>query len=175
MKRATILALVVLAAASVTASAASRPPEEVVANLVTGHCFSEKTGAPLPAGSIDPRKVGTPLTPRDRLARLSRAALRIPTGSGNVYHDDRTNYCYVHASNIDPARTIARLESELKQRGLRFDRAPVRSSGKSKGGDRDPDLILIINVPLSNPKVPVITITYDDDPSVVSIGVAVGG
>ena len=175
MKRSTTLALVIFAAALVTASAAPLPPEEVVANLVTGHCLSEKTGAPLPAGSIDPRAVGTRLTSRDRLARLSPKALRIPTGSGNVYHDASANYCYVHASNIDPARTIARLESELKQRGLRFDRAPVRSSGQSKRGDRDPDLVLIINVPLSNPKVPVITITYDDDPRVVSIGVAVGG
>jgi len=173
MKR-TALVLVVLAAASVTASAASRAPEEVIANLVTGYCLSEKTGAPLPAGSIDPRAVGTRLTSRDRFARLSPTALRIPTGSGNVYHDATADYCDVHASNVDPARTIARLESELKQRGLRFDRAPVRSSGKSKDGNRRPDLVLIIAVPVSNPKVPLITITYDDDPSVVSIGVAVG-
>lgn len=174
MTRAITFALVIVVSASVTASAAS-PPEEAVANVATGYCLSDKMGAPLPAGAIDPRAVGMRLTSADRLGRLTRTALRIPTGSGNVYYDYNADYCYVHASGIDRARTIAHLESDLKRRGLRFERAPVRNpKGQAKDGKRYPELVLIINVPVSNPKVPVIAITYDDDPSVLSVGVAVG-
>jgi hypothetical protein len=103
----------------VTASAAP-PAEEVVVNLIAGYCLSEKMGTPLPAGSIDPRKTGTRLTPSDRLARLSSKALRVATASGDVYYDYNETYCYAHASGVDRARTIVRLEDELKRLSLTF-------------------------------------------------------
>jgi hypothetical protein len=178
MRQAISFALVMFAATSTTANAAP-PPEEVVVNLVTGYCFSEKMGTPLPAGSIDPRAVGIRLTARDNLARLNRTALRIPTGTGAVYHDYDANYCHVHASGIDPARTIDRVESEFKRRGLTFDRAPVRGpqvqddQGKAKDGKRYPAQMLIMRTPVSNPNVPIISVTYDNDPRVLSLGVIV--
>jgi hypothetical protein len=172
MKRAITFALVVFAAASVTASAAP-PAEEVVVNLIAGYCLSEKMGTPLPAGSIDPRKTGTRLTPSDRLARLSSKALRVATASGDVYYDYNETYCYAHASGVDRARTIVRLEDELKRLGLIFDRAPVKhTDGPTKDGRRLADLVIIVDTPASNPNALVIAVTYSDDPRVLSMGVA---
>jgi hypothetical protein len=126
-------------------------------------------------GSIDPRKAGTSLTSRDRLDRLSRKAVRIPTASGNVYYDYSDTYCYAHASGVDRARTIALLESELKRLHISFDKAPVRHpEGQVKDGRRSADLVILIGTPASSSTAPMLVVTYSDDPSVLSIGTALG-
>jgi hypothetical protein len=174
MKRATIVAVVMCAAVAATANAAPSA-EEAVVSLVAGYCLSQKTGAPLPTGAIDPRTAGTPLTSRDRLARLSNKAVRLPTASGDVYYDYNETYCYAHASGVDRARTIAGLEDELKRLRLSFAKTPVKhQDGPAKDGKRYPDLVILIDPPVGNAGTPMIAITYFDDPNELSIGVAIG-
>jgi hypothetical protein len=177
MKQAMTLAFALSAAALVAANAAS-PPEEVAANLIVGKCLSEKTGTALPAGAIDPAKVGTPLTPHDRDPRLSKQALRIPSASGAVYYDHKGEYCLVHAVGVDDARTLASLQDALDRFGLKASKHNVRMRD-AKDTD-DPSVMrtvamYLIEMPAGGLAMPVITITYASAyPNILTAGVAVG-
>jgi len=178
MKSVVAVSLVVLIAGLVTAGAAPLP-EEAAVDIALGYCMSQKTGSPMPARAIDPRTVGTSLAPSDGAAGVSRVpgfssnALRIPTASGAVYTDSNRYYCNTLASGVDRARTIARIENELRRLGLTFEGGAMKNRDELPQDRRPPSYVLIVHPAASNPRAPeiMIAVTYLDDPSALAIGV----